>query len=356
MKVCIVTPFADPEKGACVVRVNSFKEFFESRNVEVTVVAPKRKGIAGKNRYFSIKELFFRILKGKFDFVIGTSPPLPHNFFALLATKFSNAKFVLDAKDDGYFFENSKKEKKSLNFKIYSFLRTLTYKFSDLSIYLTKEDLLLEKKRYDLKEQLLIPNGGVQEVSFDSKSRARIRKKAEFEKKDCVGCYLGSIGDEDIGGLLKNSEGNKFLFVVSVSNDEFGKKERKLLKDLVKQYSPKSKIFENIPLSEVGKHISAADYGILPWNNFMPTSIPVKLFDYVSVGLPVITKGYKNTAIERFHKENDIGFFTTSWNDFFKKVKIVKRKKINKNLKKQFLRENFISKLWVDLEKRTWIK
>ena len=120
--------------------------------------------------------------------------------------------------------------------------------------------------------------------------------------------------------------------------------------------SKKSIVFENISPTIVGRYISAADYGILPWNNFMPTSIPVKLFDYISVGISVITKGYKNTAVERFHKENDIGFFTITWNTFFEKVKIVKKKKVGKNLGEKFLRKNYITKLWEEIEKRGWIK
>ena len=88
----------------------------------------------------------------------------------------------------------------------------------------------------------------------------------------------------------------------------------------------------------------------------MPTSIPVKLFDYICVGLPVVTKGYENTAVSRFHKENNVGYFTTSWPAFFEKVNIVKSKKINKNIKNKFLRENIVAKLWVELDSLGWIK
>ena len=76
-----------------------------------------------------VKELFFRILKGKYDIVIGTSPPLTHNFFALKAAKLSGAKFILDAKDDGYFLSNLDMKKRSFKFRIYSLLRSLTYNF-----------------------------------------------------------------------------------------------------------------------------------------------------------------------------------------------------------------------------------
>ena len=356
MKVAIVTPFNDPEVGACVVRVRALKKYFLEKGAEVDVLAPKRKGASGKERYASLRELFGKVFRGKYDLVIGTSPPLPHNFFALFAAKLRGSKFILDAKDDGYFLANTEEKKKSVKFRIYSFLRVLTYKFSDMTIYLTKEDLELEKKRYNLGEQLLVPNGSVEEVSFDQKSRVRIRKKANFSTRDVVGCYNGSIGDEDIKGLLENSNGAKFIFVVTVSKDKYGKAERKFLQDLLKKYSPKSIVFENSSQKDLGKYISAADYGALPWNDFMPTSIPVKLFDYISVGIPVITKGYKNTAVERFHKENDIGYFTTLWSAFFNKVKIVKKKKIDKNLSDKFLRKNYISKLFEEIEKKGWTK
>ena len=43
MRIAIVTPYADPEKGACVLRVNSFKNYFEKKGKIVAILAPKRK-------------------------------------------------------------------------------------------------------------------------------------------------------------------------------------------------------------------------------------------------------------------------------------------------------------------------
>ena len=48
MKIAIVTPFYDPEKGACIVRVNAFKNYFKNRSSKVEILVPARNKINGK--------------------------------------------------------------------------------------------------------------------------------------------------------------------------------------------------------------------------------------------------------------------------------------------------------------------
>jgi len=357
MHVAIVTPFAEPEKGACTVRVNSFVKFFQSKGAKVDVFSPKRAELSGKSRYNSVFSLCLKIIFGKYDLVIGTSPPLPHNFFALIASKLSGTKFVLDGKDDGYYFSGLTKKNINPKFIIYFILRYFAYKYSNLVLFLTPEDLELEKKRYSINRVFLLPNGSSGEVNFSPNSRESIRKKFGFGKGQKIGAYVGSVGDEDLQGMLVNSpKGTTFLFILALYPGKFGDDEKNVVLDNIKKYSPRSRIISNLTQSELGKYLSAADYAVLPWIGIMPTSIPVKLFDYISVGLPVISKGYAGTALERFHTENNLGYFTTTWADFFSKIKFASNIKISPGYSKRFLRTIYLESFWKKINSLGWVK
>ena len=124
MKIAIVTPYTDPEKGACSVRVDSFKEVFEREGHKVTIFAPTRVGVEKESRkvvrFGGVGTLVKELNRTDFDVVIGTSPPLFHSFVALVVCRFRGTPFVLDMRDLWTFSlaELGLKSTKSLKFRL----------------------------------------------------------------------------------------------------------------------------------------------------------------------------------------------------------------------------------------------
>lgn len=356
MKIAIVTPYADPEKGAAVIRVNTFRDYFKEKGCEVKIFAPKRAGVKnakGVYRYNSVFELMKRIFAGNFDIVLGTSPPLTHNFFALVACKLSRKRFVLDAKDDPFIFEPlpSFFSLKGLKRRLYFLLRAITYKHADMLFFLTNWDRRLEIKRYNLdhKKCILVPNGSDPDIIYYSKdAREKTRKELNIPKDATVLIYAGSIGDEEIDKLIgafdKLDRKNVFLLlVVSVEKANEWQLEKLLVKA---KNRDRIKIVKNVLYEKMYCYLSAADIGIVPWPDKYYTSLPVKTFDYLFAGLFVIIKGPKKGALREFYRCYPwIGAYSTTWRDCIKKMKNTDRNmlmKIRRNNRiRAFIIQNF---------------
>ena len=124
MNIAIISPYAYPEIGACVLRVSSLQEFLLKKNSTVVIFVPKRDGIESVGnviRYANAWELFFTLLKSPPDVVIGTSPPMTHSFFALLAAKIRRKPFILDARDPWMYMSKNKGIYKETELKFFIF-------------------------------------------------------------------------------------------------------------------------------------------------------------------------------------------------------------------------------------------
>lgn len=327
MKIAIISPYAEPERGAAVIRVNAFRDYFKEKGCKVKIFAPKRVGVKpvkGVYRYSSISELMKIIYTNNFDIVIGTSPPLTHNFFALVASKLSKKRFILDAKDDPFVFEPLPAlfSLKGIKRRLYFLLRAFTYNHADLLFFLTNWDRKLEIKRYGLnpKRCILVPNGSDTEVVYYSeKARKETRKELAIPLNAIVLIYAGSIGDEEVDKLLnsfgKLNKKNVFLLLV-VSVEKTSEFE---LEEILKKAKNREKVrvVKNVPYREMHRYLSAGDIGIVPWPDKYYTSLPVKVFDYLAAGLFVIIKGPKKGALREFYKKhNFIGFYACDWKNF----------------------------------------
>lgn len=361
MKIVIVTPYADPERGAAVIRVNAFRDYFKEKGCKVIVFAPKRAGIKKAKdvyRYSGLFELMKRIFASDFDVVLGTSPPLTHNFFALVACKLSRKKFILDAKDDPFVFEPlpSLFSLRGIKRRIYFLLRRLTYKHADLLFFLTEWDRKLEIKRYNLnpKKCILVPNGSDPNIIYYSeKARKETRKELSIPANATVLIYAGSIGDEEIDKLIKAFDelNKKDVFLLLVLSIE--KANERQLEEMLKKAKTRERIrvVKNVPHKAMYRYLSVSDIGIVPWPEKYYTSLPVKVFDYLAAGLPVLIKGPKKGALREFYEKNPfIGKCMFSWNLFVKLVKeMVGGSNLSKGkmrriylIKKNFSREKFV--------------
>ncbi len=333
MKILIITPYAEPEKGACVVRVNAFREFFTQKGHEVSVLAPKRAGVvkdARVERYDSIAALMKKVLLGKFDAVIGTSPPITHNFFALLAAKAAGSKFLLDAKDP--FTTIMKKmdpaREGTPKFMAFESLESLTHKHSDRVMFLCRPYLDAAREKFLLPAQkvFLAPNGtDINKIYFDGAERKKARKELGLGKSLTVG-YIGGLGDEDTIGfceesfpMLAKSHGAKVVFIISYE-DTPSQREilAKMKEGLGKAGVEKSATFLfSMPFEKLYKYLSACDIGLVPYPNFEMNVVVAKAYDCVAAGLPIAVKTIgNNSEITEFVESNRVGFVAQDWKEF----------------------------------------
>ncbi len=333
MKILIITPYAEPEKGACVVRVNAFAQYFKGRGHEVVVAAPVRKNIAqepGVQRYSGIAELCGTIASGKFDAIIGTSPPITHNFFALLAAKISGSKFFLDAKDP--FTEVMRKMEPeragSVKFLAFEFMEAFAHKFSDKIIFLNKPYLENAVKKFSLPRErvFLGPNGSdTQKIFFSAEERKKMRKERGFGK-EFVLVYAGGMGDKDLQGFLSQSlpeiskkHNARALFILSYEGSSAQGQILSKLKWIIKEKALARKVsFEfNVPFAKLYKYLSAADAGLVAYPDFEMQVLGAKVFDYIAAGLPVCAKASEgNTELRTFIERNGVGFMAVDWKGF----------------------------------------
>ena len=356
MKIAIVTPYADPERGAAVIRVNAFRDYFEEKGCKVKIFAPKRAGVKkvkGIYRYGSIFELIKRIFAGNFDVVLGTSPPLTHNFFVLVACKLSGKRFVLDAKDDPFVFEPlpSLFSIKGIKRRIYFLLRAFTYKHADLLFFLTEWDRKLEIKRYNLnpKKCILVPNGSDSNIIYYSeKARKETRKELGIPANATVLIYAGSVGDEEIDKLIKAFDklNKKDVFLLLVIYIE--KANEWQLEEMLKKAKKRERIrvVKNVPYNRMYRYLSAGDIGIVPWPEKYYTSLPVKIFDYLACGLWVLIKGPRKGALREFYRKNSfIGAYAYSWYKFQRilahSIQNIKKLRKSRKMRQEFIKRRY---------------
>lgn len=333
MKILIITPYAEPEKGACVVRVNGFRDYFQSQGHEADVYAPQRQTaplVEGVTRYSGIAKLQSLIIKTRFDAIIGTSPPLTHNFFALLASRIAGSKFLLDAKDPFTDVMRKMEPKKvgSLKFKAFEFMEYFTHKFSDRVIFLNKPYLenAASKFSLDRKKLFLAPNGSdTQKVRFDESERKRMRKELGLGQ-DFTFIYVGGIGDKDLVGFVRESfaqlskeQNARSVFILSFEGTAVQQKILDSMKSALadRGIADRAHFIFNVEFAQLYKYFSAADAGLVAYPDFEMQVLGAKVFDYIAAGLPIAAKAsWENSELRGFIESNNIGFMASDWKDF----------------------------------------
>ena len=334
MKIAIITPYAMPEKGASTIRVESFRNYFNKKGHEVTVLAPFREGVGESYvvRYRSVRSLL-RLLGGH-DIVIGTSPPPIHNVYAGFFLKFKRVPFILDSKDL-FTYQLSKLNsisESSLKFKLHKLTEYLSYKLADRILVVNNyiRDWVIESYGIGRNRFVLAMNGAVPDVvKKDSSKGSAIRKGFGIPKSAPTIIYIGSMDNEKPEMFLTESlsvikkYGCHVIFVVAYEEGSVGEKQAVAAKELVKEIGLGNRfhIVSNVDYKDVAGYLSAADIGLSTLDIYDYNALPVKTFDYLSCELPVIAKSNKgNKELENFFRNHDVGFYTTEWDEFNRKL------------------------------------
>ncbi|VVB99047.1 D-inositol-3-phosphate glycosyltransferase [uncultured archaeon] len=338
MRICILTPYAEPEKGACVIRVDSFAEHFKEKGHFVQVLAPRRAAagnVMGIKRYSGLLEMMEIIYGGKFDAVLGTSPPMTHNFFALLAARASGAKFIIDAKDPfTYMYTHGGKTMGPKAF-LYSLLEKITLENPDFVLTLNPYNMRKILENYIVAgEKITVAMNGTdtKAVKRDAKAGLAIRKRLGLGQGQKVLIYSGCLGGKDLGGFAEAIGKSGFaekhdialIFMLTFDGTEHAAAEferfgAKLVETGLKE---RSRIVRNVSYEEVGKYFSAADVGVNSMEGYDTYCFPVKVMDYLAAGLPVASKSPGgNEDLNSFIDSHKVGFHASDWAGFAEKLR-----------------------------------
>ncbi len=213
-------------------------------------------------------------------------------------------------------------------------------KFSDLIFY-TSENLK-KKIIYKSKSEFL-PNG----VNFNLFNQ-NFKRKKNFKNKSFNIGYVGAIR-EIINENLLIKIAKKFpkdkIFLLGPVLHNFKKFDK--LKNI--------KFLGYKKHSDIPKYLNEFDVGIIPYkvNNFTNSINPLKVYEYISAGLPVISTNLKGLNFLVKNKKQNL-YLCKNENSFVDKLLRLKKnyKVIDKELSKNFLFNNSWEKRFLFLEKK----
>jgi glycosyltransferase involved in cell wall biosynthesis len=332
-KVVIIVPYARPENGAAVVRAHSMADFFSGLGVQSEVWAPERGGLKTGNgvfRYSSIRELFLKILWSDATLVIGTSPPVTHNFYAAIACKLSGKTFFLDAKDP--FTDIMKKLDPKIaqtaKFRWHQAIEYWAHRMADRVMFLN--ETLRQKAVLELhvpKQKVFVASNGTlpDRIFPDKKEAQRVRKKFGIPENAPVLVYAGGIGDKSLDAFFEKSldiltkQGAYFFVIVSLDQSLKNRGLFEKIQRIANEKKAQNRVFfiTNLSFEELNPYFAASDFGLVPYPAFEMPCLGTKVFDYISSGLFVLAKAHeKNLELKDFLEKNRAGLFASNWTRF----------------------------------------
>lgn len=258
------------------------------------------KGFAGRLwGYFSF--MFSSIwgglfkIKGEYDLVIVTSPPLFVGLSGYLLSSFKRIPLVFEIRDlwPESAIDTGVLSNKTI-IKLAYWFESFIYKKSRLINVLTPafEQTLLNKKNVPAEKLIMIPNAADFSLSEDllqNFDRKQFRKDLKFDNKFVI-TYVGAHGVanhlQQILEAGKKLEDTNVLFLLIGQGME-----KENLIQLAKEMDVKNVLFiDPVPKSEVFKYILASEMGASVLKNVdtFKTVYSNKTFDYMSCKKPIL--------------------------------------------------------------------
>lgn len=263
----------------------------------------------------------------KYDIVYVTSPPLFVGIIGLvLKFLFPSVKFVFEVRDLWPDAAIEMGELTNKHFRKFSFiLEKSLYKNADHIVAVTErfKERIIEKG-YSSEKISVIRNGS--DLTFQNVEVSQdLIEKYNAGNKFIV-LYAGILGiAQNLITVLKAAEelrNKDILFLFAGTGPE-----EKILLDYYKSRNLKNVIFAGeIPKENMNEYFSLADCGLIPLKNIkvFESTIPSKLFDYMSASLPILL-GVKGEAKEILDKsEAGICFEPDNVEDLVNKINFLK--------------------------------
>jgi glycosyltransferase involved in cell wall biosynthesis len=255
--------------------------------------------------FFKITILFF---KKKYLIIHVNNMP---NFmvFSTIIPKLLGSKIILDIHDSMPEIFCSKFTNRLL-YDILIFEEKISHRFSDITVTVhepIKQDLL-KKHGLDFNKIEIIRNIG------DDNIFTLLKKDCTYNSINAV--FHGTIAERfGFENLLKGFKAVKKKFnnltLTIIGEGDYGE----TLKNLIAEYSLQDTvIFDNnfYPVVELPSILSFYNMGIVSYEKSPATdyNLPVKLFEYILLGLPVLT--VNNSAIKYYFSDKDLIYYDSA--------------------------------------------
>ena len=255
---------------------------------------------------FMVSVFFAGLFEKKISVIIATTPQFFCSFSGLLLSKIKKVPFILEVAD----IWTDSIEITMPNSKYFlSFLRlieTYIYKKSDAIIVLTKGFKSEIIKRGIEERKVSVIRNGINRLPDPSSSKIKKKKKTlNIENKKIIG-YLGSLGSAQ--GLMnvirtakildKENSDIVFLFIGEGDDKPLHQKASKELRNVI--------FLDHIERREISNYLSLFTLGLahLKDNKIFKNTVPSKIFEMMSAGLPILLvspEGEASSIVEK-HK------------------------------------------------------
>ncbi|MEM0380435.1 MAG: glycosyltransferase [Desulfurococcaceae archaeon] len=295
------------EYSAEYIRVKYFINALEESSIIVLKHEVETKGLHKYVNYLLSINLFYsRLLKlgEDVDLVITTVPPVLNAIIGYEIAVKQGKPLVVDIRDiwEEYVraIRSFKLSRVLINRIIGKYYRAL--KYASLLTVTTDQMLKYYRKKIDAREIYTIPNG------VDT----CVIKCSGFENKEYDLVYLADFSNpyhaiEVLVDAIKNTD---FKLLVVGSGKYLDR-----MKKLIEKQSIRINIeyTGSIPYNELSKYLCRTRVGVSgrPFidNPEYLYTIPVKIYEYLGAGLPVLAYGPPNSAVQEFISKHEVGYY-----------------------------------------------
>ena len=232
------------------------------------------------------------MVRGKYDVIFATSPPLPVVLAAAIVGWLKRRPVVMDVRDlwpavgvtlgevpSGSLLKSAEK------------LELFLYRRSAVITCVTRGFIEYIKQRgIDPQKLHFLPNGTMPEffhpLSEEETVRAQLRLQGKFVVGFCGnhGVAQGLSTVVETARIMQEQEEVRFLFVGEgpFKQQMLEAKERDGLSNLL--------LLPEVPVHEIGRYINAGDVMLVPLkkDEIFASFIPSKMFDYMACGKPIV--------------------------------------------------------------------
>ncbi|GAB4313721.1 MAG: hypothetical protein Kow0069_14970 [Promethearchaeota archaeon] len=273
-------------------------------------------------------DLLRRFRAGRFDVAVSTTPPPKVAFFGALAAKSCGVPHVTDVRDP-YSVQRARLDglsPRSLRGARYWWPHFL---FEAFSYHLSSKVFVVTGRLAGvLRRWFRLPGGRFATVRNgtdadvlrpDPVARRELRRRLGVAEDGVAFAYVGVVRGRGVlefvrhlGGVVKERGWHVLLVLLSSSADG------PLLASLdreIRQRGLSGQVhrLEPAPLGVLARYLSAADFGVSAVDPADDVTLPVKNFDYLACGLPVVGVYPATSPLSGFVRRWRVGLVAPSW-------------------------------------------